>query len=266
MQKQLDRKHAGLPGRGAGLLMMGLLVGVVVLGLASPAAALPVTLEDGSSVVTIDPGAQEGLQAWAVNGITHVRTQWFWVRVGSAGPERSVDTLGETARIVSDTNGDGHADTLFLALADPEQRFTLRLRWALSGSPFAPPTAGAAADLALQITLTNTSGAPLDVSLFQYTDVDLFGSFADDAALWSGVGGPNTALVTDSTGLAEWESVWTPRPSEVEASLYGSMLASLNDGVATVLSGATSAEARSSRSRDESVIVWRDSAAPATRA
>jgi hypothetical protein len=178
-----------------------------------------------------------------VHGIAHLRTQSFWVRVGAAGPESSIDALTETARVASDTDADGQDDTLFLALADPAQRFALELRWSLSGSPFAPPTAGAASDLALQITLTNTSGGPLDVSLFQYTDVDLFGSFADDAAAWSGgPGGPNTATVTDSTGLATWESVWTPRPTAVEASLFDAALASLEDGDPTSLSGALTAE------------------------
>lgn len=216
-------------------------VAFVGTAFARPAAAVPVLLEDGSAVVAIDPDSQEGVNGWAVNGVTHVRSQGFWYRVGSSGPEASLDALAETARVVSDTDADGKADTLFLGLSDPQQRFALQLRWTLAGSPFAPVTAGAASDLALQLTLTNTSGSPLDISLFQHTDVDLFGSFVDDSAVWSGAGGPNTVLVTDSTGLAEWESVFTPRPSAVEASLFDATLASLNDGSATALSGATSA-------------------------
>lgn len=212
-----------------------------LLGLAGPAGAVPVTLQDGSAVVSIDPGSQDGVSGWAVNGITHVRTQWFWYRVGSTGPEQSIDTLTETARVVTDTDGDGWSDTLFVALADPQQRFALELRWSLTGSPFAPPTAGASSDLALQLTLLNTSGGPLDITLFQYTDVDLFNTAVDDAASWSGAGGPNTALVTDGTNLAEWESVWTPRPDAVDASLYDAVLASLLDGDPTALSGALAA-------------------------
>ncbi len=242
--------------RGAALVGLVLPVAMLV-GLAGPAAAVPVVLQDGSAVVSIDPGSQDGVHGWAVNGVTHVRTQWLWTRVGSDGPEASIDTLAETARVISDTDADGSADTLFLALTDPLERFSLELRWSLAGSPFGPLTAGAASDLALQLTLTNTSGSPLDISLFQYTDVDLFGSFVDDAALWSGSGGPNTALVTDSTGLVEWESVFTPRPSAVEASLFDSALAGLNDGAATSLSGALSADG------DVTVAaVWRALLAP----
>lgn len=47
--------------------------------------------------------------------------------------------------------------------------------------------------------------------------------------------------MTDSTGLAEWESVWTPRPTAVEASLYDTALASLLDGDPTALTGALAA-------------------------
>lgn len=209
---------------------------------AEAAQAVPVTLQDGSALVSIDPGGQDLVSGWAVNGVTHLRSQGFWFRVGSTGPEASLDTLAETLRVVSDTDADGQSDTLFLALVDPSQRFSIEARWSLAGSPFAPLTAGNASDLALQLTLTNLGATPLDISLFQHTDIDLFGSFVDDSAVWSGVGGPNTAWVTDSTGLGVWESVFTPRPSAVEASLFDSALASLNDGAATSLTGATAAD------------------------
>lgn len=220
----------------------GLTLGAILLGAAvEPAAAVPVALQDASAVVEVDPDSPDGVHAWSVNGIAHLRTQWFWLRVGGAGPEASIDALAEAARVASDTDGDGQADTLFLALADPAERFALELRWSLTGSPFAPPSAGASADLALQLTLTNTSGGPLDITLFQYTDVDLFQSAVDDSAAWSAAASPNTVTITDSTELAEWESVWTPRPSDVEASLYDTALASLLDGDPTVLSGALTA-------------------------
>jgi len=218
---------------------------IFALGLAllaaAPARAVPVLLQDGSAFVSIDPDAPELVSGWAVNGVTHLRSQGFWLRIGGTGPEDSLDMFDETLRVVSDTDADGQSDTLFLALVDPDERFTIEARWSLAGSPFAPLAAGHASDLALQLTLTNLGVAPLGLSLFQHTDIDLFGSFSDDAALWSGVGGPNTALVTDSTGLGEWESVFTPRPSAVEASLFDAALASLNDSTATTLSGATAA-------------------------
>jgi hypothetical protein len=239
MRRQAKR---GAPAVAGSALALALGLALGALGAAAPAHAVPVTLQDGSAVVTVDPSSPDGVSGWAVNGVTHLRTQWFWLRVGDAGPEASIDALTETARLASDTDADGQADTLFLALADPAQRFTMELRWSLTGTPFGPVTAGAASDLALQLALLNTSGGPLDVTLFQYTDVDLFNTFVDDSALWSGGPGvPNTARVTDSTGLAEWESVWTPRPTAVEASLYDVVLASLLDGDPTTLTGALAA-------------------------
>jgi hypothetical protein len=215
-------------------------VGFLAVLAGRPAAAVPIVLEDGSALVAIDPDSQDGVHGWAVNGISHVRTQWFWTRVGNDGPEASIDALTETSRVVSDTNADGKSDTLLLALADPLQRFSLELRWSLTGSPFGPLTDPSTSDLALELTLVNTSDSPLDISLFQYTDVDLFGSFVDDAALWSGAG-PDRVLVTDATTLAEWQSDFSPSPTAVEASLFDALLASLNDGTATALSGAVSA-------------------------
>jgi hypothetical protein len=219
----------------------GLGVGLLLLGAAEPAAAVPVTLQDGSAVVSLDPDSQDGVSGWAVNGITHLRTQWVWLRVGDTGPETSIDALAETARLLSDGDGDGQDDTLVLGLADPQQRFTLELRWTLTGSPFGPPSAGATSDLAFQLAFTNTSGAPLDFALFQYTDVDLFNTFADDDVAWSGAGAPDTATATDSTGLATWQSVWDPAPAAVDAATFDTTLASLNDGAPTTLSGALSA-------------------------
>jgi hypothetical protein len=213
----------------------------VLAGYGRSGYALPVTLEDGVAVVTVDPATQDGIQAFTVNGIPHVRTQWFWVRAGGDPSETSLDALLPGAQVASDTDADGDADFLFASFLDPDDRFRIELRLSLAGSPFGPPTAGSGADLAVLLAVVNTSGAPLDVTLFQYTDVDLFNTPADDEVLLTGVGGPNTATVTDTSGLGLWESVWTPRPDAVEAALFDATLASLTDGAVTVLSGATSA-------------------------
>jgi len=209
--------------------------------LATGAQAVPVTLEDASALLTVDPVAAEGLSAWTVNGVQHVRTQRLFVRVGDAGPEVPVDTLALDASLASDTDADGRHDTLFLRYLDPAERFRLEIRFVLDGSPFAPVQAGAASDLATQITLVNTGVSVLDVSLFQYTAVDLFGSFVDDEATFGPPGGANTATVTDSSGLATYQSVFTRAPDGVEAALFGATLGRLLDGTATTLDGSLSA-------------------------
>lgn len=218
-----------------------LLLAILVVLLPGAAVAVPVTLEDGSAVVTIDPDSPNGLSAWTVNGVSHVSYQWFWLRAGGELAETSIDALDRTAAVLSDVDDDGDDDTFFVSFADPSDRFALELRWSLAGSPFAPPTSAIASDIAVQVSLTNLTPADLDVTLFEYTDVDLFGSAVDDAALFSGTP-PNTLEVTDSSGLVRYESVSSSPPSAVEAALFDRTLASLTDGMLTVLSGARSAE------------------------
>lgn len=209
-------------------------------GLAGAAGAVPVTLEDGSSFVTIDPAAPEQLTAWSLNGVSHVREQRILWRIGGGG-EAGLDTLTLDRQVASDSDGDGFDDTLFVALLDPQERFSIELRWSLSGTPFGPITAGAGADLALQVTVTSTAAEPLELDLYQYTDVDLFGSPGDDSASFDG-GAPLLALrVVDTTGLGVYDALWLHPPDAVEAALYDETLASLTDGTPTVLSGATTA-------------------------
>jgi len=205
---------------------------------AGPSGAVPVTLEDGASLLTIDPSAPEGLSAWTVDGVSHVREQGFWWRVGAAGGEQPLSALDLTSLFASDTDGDGDQDTLSLGFADPAGRFDLQARWALLGAPFGGPNSGTGADLAVQLAVFNTSGSVLDFHLLQYTDADLFGSFADDSALFAS---PGHATVTDGSGLAAWESVWLPTPGGFDAALYDALLASLADGAPSALSGASAA-------------------------
>lgn len=210
------------------------LAAALALAEAGPSAAVPVTLEDGASVVTIDPAAPEGLSAWAVDGVTHVREQGFWWRVGAAGGEQPLSALDLTDLFSSDTDGDGDLDTLTLGFADPAGRFDVQARWSLLGAAFGGPASGTGADLAVQLAVLNHTGSALDFHLFQYTDADLFGSFADDSALF---GSPGQATVTDGSGLAVWESAWLPTPAGFDAALYGALLASLADGAPSALSG-----------------------------
>jgi hypothetical protein len=204
----------------------------------APSHALPVTLEDGAALVVIDPATSEGLSPWTVDGIVHVREQGFWWRVGGSGGEQPLSALDLTNLFSTDTDGDGDLDTLTLGFADPAGRFDVQARWSLLGAPFGAPTSGSASDLAVQLAVINRTASVLDFHLFQYTDVDLFGSFADDAALFAS---PGQASVSDGSGLAVWESVWIPTPGGFEAALYDVLLSSLGDGAPTALSGAGAA-------------------------
>ena len=79
--------------------MKGLRVKIILLALAllltgGYSAKADVVLTDFNSTVVIDPTSQAGMYTWTVDGVDQMWQQWFWYRIGSAGPEQSIDTLG----------------------------------------------------------------------------------------------------------------------------------------------------------------------------
>jgi hypothetical protein len=198
--------------------------------------AAPILLEDGVALLEVDPAAQDGLTGWTVNGVAHVRTQSFWIG-GDAG-ERPLASLDLVSALPDDANGDGHDETLTLSYSDPSGEFDVTLLYVLSGTAIGDPTVGSA--LSVDITLQAFEGGPIaPFRIFEYTDVDLFTSYADDEALFSGT--PLAARVTDSSGLGSYESSWDRAPTAVEAALFEGTLASLLDASPTTLSDALAA-------------------------
>jgi hypothetical protein len=172
-----------------------------------------------------------------VNGVQHLRQQWFWIQDATPGaplPETSLDAQPSSA-VASDASGDGLDDALDVAFAAGARGET-GLRVAITSTPIGDPSGGVASQLTTELTIRASQGALL-LRLFQYTDVDLLGSYADDDAVFTG----GTAFVTEASGLAAWESSWDRAPDAVEVAIYDATLASLNDGAPTVLSGATAA-------------------------
>ena len=206
---------------------------------ASPASAAPILLEDGVAFLELDPSSPDGLTGWTVNGVAHLRTQSFWVGSGATGPETSLADFDLLAATPGDANLDGHNETLTLTYQEPSALFRVTLHYALSGTPIGDTAVGSA--LALDITLEATDAAvPIPaLRLYQYSDVDLFTSFADDEALFAGT--PLAASVTDSSGLGEYRSDWSRAPDAVDALLYDTTLASLLDGDVTLLSNSLAA-------------------------
>jgi hypothetical protein len=216
-----------------------LITGFAALVAAAPASAAPILLEDGVAFLEIDPSSSDGLSGWTVNGVAHLRTQSFWLGSGATGPESPLSDFALLSALASDGNFDGHDDTLTLTYQEPNALFRVTLHYLLSGTPIGDPAAGSA--LSLDITLQATDAAvPIPaLRLYQYSDVDLFTSFADDEALFAGT--PLAASVTDSSGLGEYRSSWSRAPDAVDAVLYDTTLASLLDGSTTVLSNSLAA-------------------------
>lgn len=215
-----------------------LVASLAALGLvaaAFPVSAAPILLEDGVAFVEVDPESPDGLTGWAVNGVTHLRTQSFWAGAPQQG-EAALAAQPLLSSVASDANADGHDETLALAYSLGAGA-RIDLVYALAGTAIGAP-GEPASDLTLDVTIA-AGDAPLTLRLFEYTDVDLFNSYADDVALFTG--SPFAATVTDASGLGTYASAWSRTPDAVEAGVYDTLLARLMDGDPTTLANALTA-------------------------
>lgn len=201
---------------------------LALCGAAMSAHATVWTLGDRNSTTDINDATSGGMTNWTIDGMDQIFQQWFWYRVGPAGPEQSIDTLNFGGAFASDTNPfvDNRADTLALMYVDPAGRFNIQPSWTLRGG-----AAGSnRSDVTEAIVINNTSNQPLPFHFFQYCDFDLGGSSGGDNV---GIPGPlhNTAIQSDG-GFAMSETVVTPQPSHYAVGPYPSILNLLQNGVA----------------------------------
>ena len=207
----------------SGSLAIGVLA---ALGMVSvPARAI--TLTDGNSTANIFLDSQAGLEDWTVDGTDYMYQEWFWYRIGTAGPEASIDTLTLVNSTLSDVDGNGDNESLeanYQGLG-----FTLDALWTLTGGA---PGSGIS-DIAEVVKITNTSASTLEFYLFEYTDFD-FGDVADDVGVFDNV---NVFRQFDAnvTGVISQISIDDLNP-RYQISPYPQLLASLNDGLPTTLS------------------------------
>jgi hypothetical protein len=190
------------------------------------------TLTDGNSVVIIDPTSQQGMNNWSVNGINQLSQQWFWYRVGSAGPEQSIDTIG-----VANVSYSPSVPNVGTVTYTSSGQFSVATTYTLTGGT--PITSGAS-DIGESIRINNLSGAPLDFHFFQYSDFSLGGTPGDDKTVLSTsfLGLFNQALVWDSALAATMnvDTVSSPGANHGEVAAVGLTLAKLNDANPDVLS------------------------------
>jgi hypothetical protein len=104
---------------------------------------------------------------WYVDGIDQLSKQWFWYRIGTSGPEHSIDTIGTPTVTAADTNQDGANDRLSITYA--ASNFTITVQYTLAGQEFNTGRSHIDED----ILITRTSGPALDFYFFQYSDFDL---------------------------------------------------------------------------------------------
>ena len=182
------------------------------------------TLTDGNTSASIDTSTQAGMFNWIVDGQDILAQQWFWYRVGSAGPESSINTISAP---VNSSLGANHLKSVYASAS-----FSLSVEYLLSGGA---PLSGLA-NLNESIAIHNTTAAPLAFHFFQYSDFDL-GPGGDNVQLGTNIFGKfNLADQVNSASFNFAESVSTPGADHGQVGFFPGILNSLNDGATTTLS------------------------------
>ena len=211
--------------RTPGLAAVVLTVALISVPVAQAAPVTPVTLIDNASTVQVDVGSQLGMYTWDVSGTDQLQQQWFWYRIGSTGPESSVDTLAAPFYGTTDTNFDGDQDTLFVRYIGAQ--IQVELTFTLTGTDFGTPSS----DIAETIKLKNLTGHPLELHFFEYCNLDL-GANQEDQSVQ--IVGGNTAQQQD-IGYYASETVETPNATYRRVDFAPTILNLLNDALPTVL-------------------------------
>jgi hypothetical protein len=186
--------------------------------MAPSARATPITISDLNSSVTVDPSSAAGMSSWVVDGKNQLNRQWFWFRVGDAGPEHP---LNEAVLV-----GAGSYQR-YLAMDYTIGTVQVSISYTLTG--------GAAdsrwSDIAETIRFINTGPTAVQMHFFEYTDFNLAGSADTDTVVVD----RNHAYQTGEDQMLS-ETIVTPRPTHFEAAYAGETLARLNDNNPTTLS------------------------------
>lgn len=168
----------------------------------SAIAAQAITLSDLNS--QIDVNSSGHLTAWDVDGsAVDLYEGRYYIRVG-AGTNVAVETLGTTTITQIAPN--------IAEIIHENASVQFRQLVTLTGSPLN----SLASDVAEQVKVTNKTGAPLRVELFQYNDFDLDGSLNDRAAVlapdylkqWDANSPKQPRIdhtVTSTAGVALWK-------------------------------------------------------------
>jgi hypothetical protein len=191
----------------------------------TPAGAT-VILTDMNSSVSIDENSQDGAYEWLVDGEDMLYQQWFWYRIGSSGPEASIDTI--SAPVVLPFLGTRGVSLTYGGVGTP---LTVEVTYFLTGGALGSTQS----DLAEVIRITNTGSGPIDLHFFQYSDFDLCDIGGDTVNVVSG----NQVRQSDGTCSLS-ETVVAPAADLWEAGEFPTTLDSLNDGMPTTLNGTSS--------------------------
>lgn len=198
---------------------------VVMVALGSLATVFPsqaqiIMLSDGGSSAKIDT-LRVGMYDWSVGGINQLRQQWFWYRVGTSGPEQTIDKI--SAPTISGLS----ANQATISYAN--SLFSVDVTYVLTGGT---GTSGLNESIRIINKNTDPLSAPLDFHFFEYTDYNLGGTAGGQSVTLNGTAA--RAIQTGLQGGMGLESA-TPNANHREASLFDATLLKLNDALPTTL-------------------------------
>jgi hypothetical protein len=187
-----------------------------IMFLATPAAAVVLNVLDNNSSISLDTDSQDGLFSWNVDGVSQLSRQWFWLRTGGDLQEFSLDTLS-----LSSSSASGNT----IALEYSGSQFDINVEYTLLGGA----NGSGASQIEEDISLINTIGSPLAISLFSFSDLDLDGTSLDQLA--SG----DVSGISQTDGLV----IANVRPSVAaqafQIALFDDLVDSFNDAALTNL-------------------------------
>ena len=201
---------------------MKTIVAVTLAASSMQVSAALINMTDGNSTFVFDDVAGNSTN-WSVDGTDQLFLQSYYYRVGSAGGEDSLSSLTLTSSALYA----GRFLELQYTGAGFRADFTFTLDGGANGS--------GVADLAQNVTITNTSGSALDLHFFQYNDFDLFGIGGQTVTQTNA----NTVFQTNGT-TALTEQVGTPSPDHIQIDGYPVIYNLLTDLNPTTLNDNTS--------------------------
>ena len=191
------------------------------LAIPTPAHAFYI-LADNNSTISLDLGTSAGMNSWLVDGANQMQQQFFWFRIGPAGPETDLTAITTTPTV---TQGSTRQLTALYA----SQRFGVQLGYLLTGGSLLSGLSG----FTESIRVFNYSDSLLEFHLFQYSHLTLGGQ-ANINTAYNGF--------DQNAALGSFNSLLTGAPATgAEAALFNATLVKLTDGLPSTLNNVTTA-------------------------
>jgi hypothetical protein len=165
----------------------------------------PFTLQNGNSVIQIDPTTQDGAFSWTVDGVDQLYQKWFWFRQGSSTTQISVDEISKPFGFGSLTSSNATITYFAPGLA-------INLGFALTGGA----SGSYSSLLSENISIQNTTNIAITFHFFEYTDFDLNGEAESDTVFHVS----SDEMVQQGKGMMATETISGMTPNYWQSSWY----------------------------------------------